>query len=242
VEVFFALLITSRRVYFRSVDKHLKERMIGAVVLVAVAIILIPEMLSGPRAPTESASKDSSDANVSKLKTYTIDLAKPGVQSTPEASQPKPAESPPAAAAPKVVTAPAPPDETSTGRGSAAAPLQEPAQIVESVAKPKPSADKPVEKPPQKPPAAKPLATKPVVTAETGWTVQVGSFGVRATSERIADELKRDGFSAFVVEFQSGKQSMYRVRVGPERDRAAAEALLHKLKAEHPGATLVSPP
>jgi cell division septation protein DedD len=35
---------------------------------------------------------------------------------------------------------------------------------------------------------------------------------------------------------------MYRVRVGPERDRASAEALLRKLKAGHPTATLVPPP
>jgi DedD protein len=70
----------------------------------------------------------------------------------------------------------------------------------------------------------------------------VGSFGVRATSDRIAADLKHEGFSAFVVAFQSGNQTMYRVRVGPERDRASAEALLRKLKAGHPTATLVPPP
>ncbi len=74
-----------------------------------------------------------------------------------------------------------------------------------------------------------------------GWTVQVGSFGVRATSDRLAADLKREGFTAFIVAFQSSGNTLYRVRVGPARDRATAEVLLRRVKALHPAATLVAP-
>jgi len=91
------------------------------------------------------------------------------------------------------------------------------------------------------PRSATPPAVVEATPAHGNWAVQVGSFGVRSTSERVAADLKRQGFSAFVVAFQASNQTMYRVRVGPERDRAAAEALMRKLKVHHPNATLVPP-
>jgi DedD protein len=70
--------------------------------------------------------------------------------------------------------------------------------------------------------------------------VQVASFSVRTTSERIAAELKQKGYPAFVTSFATTGQTMYRVRVGPVEDRSAAEALLKKIKPLHPGAAVVA--
>jgi len=204
--------------------------MIGAVVLVVIAIVLIPAMLSGPRAPNNSANSELpavASADESKVKTYTIDLSKsasrppaPASTSTPVGGQ---------AETPKIEAAPDPPAAVSNAHET-----KLPDIVV--AATPKQSTQ-------SKPEIAvsKPTAHASPVT-DSGWTVQVGSFSARASSERIAQDLKRGGFPAFVVAFQSGDQTMYRVRVGPVRERPAAEVLLRKLKSDYPNATLVAPP
>jgi DedD protein len=218
------------------VDRHLKERLVGAVVLIAAAQILIPPMLSGsktpPKAGADLATSENS-AEPSKLKTYSIDLSKStvtapseslGVHSSPEAAATSFAE--------QVSTTAAPPPEQ---------PIANQSPPVANSSKPaaEPSRERVANTTPE------PTRSQPDPRKENapsgGWSVQVGSFGVRATSDRVAADLKKEGFSAFVVAFQSGNQTMYRVRVGPERDRAAAEVLLRKLKLHHPGATLVPP-
>jgi DedD protein len=59
--------------------------------------------------------------------------------------------------------------------------------------------------------------------------VQLGSFASRPNAEKLADELKRGGYSAFVSEFRGSGKVLYRVRVGPEQDRARADALAQRL-------------
>lgn len=219
--------------------------MIGAVVLVAAAVILIPEMLTGTKTPPKAGESvaltaENAQDDASKLKTYTIDLSKDVTPSPPTESQPLPSLS--ESAAPRIapeqsaaMSAPPPEESTQTVATTPVRPsepekrteppreAERPATAVASAAQPQPE------------------SKKGNSASASGWSVQVGSFGVRATSDRVAADLKKEGFSAFVVAFQSGNQTMYRVRVGPERDRAAAEGLLRKLKLHHPGATLVPP-
>jgi len=55
------------------VEAHLKERLVGAIVLVAIVVVVVPELLTGPRgsAPPDGAARGSS-APVGEV---TIDLA-----------------------------------------------------------------------------------------------------------------------------------------------------------------------
>jgi len=79
------------------VERIVKERLVGAAVLMAAAIILIPEMLSGPDrgSRAEPAAQSRNDA---PIKTYTIDLSQsPSAQPAPavvENRAPPPEESP----------------------------------------------------------------------------------------------------------------------------------------------------
>ena len=64
-------------------ERKVKERLVGAAVLMAAAVILIPEMLSGPdrESHAEQPAQSRSDA---PIKTYTIDLSQsPSAQPTP---------------------------------------------------------------------------------------------------------------------------------------------------------------
>lgn len=88
--------------------------------------------------------------------------------------------------------------------------------------------------------AAPAVQTTPAVD---GWTVQVGSFSTEARAARLRDELRGKDYKAFIVLFKDGAQQYYRVRVGPEPDRAEAEALAKRLQAETGSAVrVVSPP
>ena len=95
-------------------ERPVKERLVGAAVLMAAAIILIPEMLSGP--DRESTQK-SADADEGAIKTYTIDLnhppGTPAASNVTEEAAPPPeqspervaaAEQPPARAVPRPFT------------------------------------------------------------------------------------------------------------------------------------------
>jgi DedD protein len=226
------------------VDRHLKERLIGAAVLIAAAIILIPEMLSGPHDSVPSrADLPAHDADANGAKTYTIDLSAPPAQV---------AEQPAEAAQTFVETTPSPEAPVQevqipvVGDAVQASPPavqsvreREQRLLEEFSAQVKPTA-KPVEKTPAAETAVAKLESVPAVHNTGGWVVQVASFGVRATSDRIAAELKAKGHPAFVVAFAVKGQTMYRVRVGPVADRAAAEALLKKIKPLHPDAAVAS--
>jgi len=90
-------------------------------------------------------------------------------------------------------------------------------------------------------PAAKPhaAATEKPATASgesgglivSGWGVQLGVFGSKDNAERLVLQARVKGFKASVSPITSGKNKMYRVRVGPAADKAAAQELQTKLRA-----------
>jgi len=86
------------------VERHVKERLIGAAVLAAAGIILIPEMLSGtkpapgssqsaitlPAGPASDGTAGTAQATSGEapLKTYTIDLSRTPGQGDPQTADP----------------------------------------------------------------------------------------------------------------------------------------------------------
>jgi cell division septation protein DedD len=61
--------------------------------------------------------------------------------------------------------------------------------------------------------------------------VQLGSFALKVSAERLARELKADGYPAYVSPVQRGARELFRVRVGPLGDRQAASAYFTALRA-----------
>ena len=254
----------------RAVERPVKERLVGAAVLMAAAVILIPEMLSGPdRNPAEK----SADAGEGAIKTYTIDLSQsrgvttatsspqatdnraPPPEDTPESTERPPTEfsvegtPPPSADIPAASAEPAPrpepraetpPRQIAAQPARAEAPPQTaPQPRAEATAQAKPQA-KP-EAPP-KPVVSAPSAPTSAVPAAKGWAVQLGSYSSEATAQRLMNEWRAKGQSAFVMPVKTGGKTLYRVRIGPTKDRAGAEAALKSVKASIPGAAVVAHP
>jgi DedD protein len=82
--------------------------------------------------------------------------------------------------------------------------------------------------------AAKPAAApnpKPEVKADkpsasaSGWAVQLAALASEADANALRDKARKAGFATFVQKVQSESGVRYRVRVGPEADKAAADRL-----------------
>lgn len=238
----------------------------------AAAIILIPEMLSGPSRDTaekqaQAAEESGEGSGEAAIKTYTIDLSKaPGsqpptpVEQTADNRAPPPEEMPPAetqvspepkAPAPAEQSAPpvvaqAPTPEPKPEPRTEAPARQIAAQPARAEAPPKPEP-----KPESKPEPAKsepravasaPSAPKSVVPTGKGWAVQLASYASEATAQRVMNEWRGKGQSAFVMPVTSGGKTLYRVRIGPTKDRGSAEAVLKVVKASIPSAAVVAHP
>lgn len=217
-------------------ERIVKERLVGAAVLMAAAIILIPEMLSGPDREPE-AEQPAQSRTDSPIKTYTIDLSQssngqvaPAVVEDrappPEATVVAPT------AAPQSGTEPAASDRAKPEVPQRSAVVSPPPESVVEA----PTATTPP--PPRTTPA--PLASDRAAPSSGRWAVQVGSFSKEATAERVAKQLRDQGQRAFVMPVKSGGGTLYRVRIGPMPDRASAEAALRDVKSQ--GAAIVAHP
>jgi DedD protein len=276
------------------VDTHVKERLTGAIILVGVLVLLVPELLTGPKRGPAPAPPS---ADVPSLRVYRIDLTDDahGTRATapPVANEPATPEPQPMGAAPSEQPSPAAPEPSESAADSANAdsaqvdeanaelvdetPANETsgaeatrnanAQAAAGSAQVKPSAaDSAGAKPdardvtaarssPRKPGSdvgnaanaagandaasrASSSASKPA--SGEGWSIQVGSFASRANADRLASELKGKGFAASVSEGKSNGKKLFRVRVGPEPDKAAAQALGARLRAAGRAGSLVA--
>jgi DedD protein len=208
-------------------DVQAKERLTGAVILVVLIVLVVPELLTGPR--RAEVREPEASVEGAPMRSYTIELgersaarpAQPRNQQT--ADPPEDAKPPPPAAQERATV-----NET---RKAQSAGTEEPV--------PKP-AERLAPKPPVPAPAADARAA-PEAPAK-GWSIQVGSFASRENADRLTRELRGRGFRSFVTEGESGGRKLYRVRVGPEADRAAARTLAERLRAAgRPGAIVPHP-
>jgi DedD protein len=209
-------------------ERQLKERIVGATVIVALGIIVIPWLLDGPAQssrPVEQAIELPPAETPGR--TYSIPLepgAGPAVQiRTSNDAEPVPSQ--PGAGA---VQRPA--------REDAAAPvIRSGPQVAEPAEQPAQPPPRPAPQPAaqQAPPPAEPSVAGP-------WTVQVGSFSRADNAQALQKRLVSEGFEAFVSRVVTDVGTMHRVRVGPVPEREAADRLLARLSASgHDGARVV---
>jgi DedD protein len=200
-------------------DRRVKERLIGASILVALIVLVVPELLSGPKphvatAPTLPASAPEPIRNV------TVDL---NPSKAPANAEVEPAASQPAAAS--AASSAANPPVAQTLTEPSAVPAKPPLARV-AAARPAP---------------VESAAHSPTSTGVRSWCVQLGSFASRANADNLTRQVKGQGFAVFVLPGGSGTSARYRVRVGPLADRESAERTAAKLKSLGHVGSLVAP-
>ena len=209
-----------------ALRRRARQRLIGATVLVLLAVIGFPILFdTQPRPVSVDIPIDIPD----KQKT--------SPQSAPVALKPAPDAAAPAAKSDPVPTQASlerheevvPPASPATAVAKSAAPAAGEAQVAKVDAAAKPAAT-------DKPTGDKPATDKPADAAAPRFVVQVGAYADDAKAREVRTRLEKAGLKTYthVAETKEGKRT--RVRLGPfatkdEADKAAARAKTMNLQA-----------
>ena len=245
-------------------DYLVKDRLTGAVILVAVIVLLVPELLSGPKGPARNGGVPASNSSEEpQLRSYTINLADDAHLRADAPSGPAipPAEvsSPVAASAGSLTehTSEAPAAAHGDSASADSSPGMTPntgSSVPEHAAEAAPAraassngsrgasstAAHAVVTPGVH--AANGTRGNPTQSSNSGWMVQLGVFASRENAERLAGQVRTRGLRASVSESGASGRRLFRVRVGPAPDRAAAQEMQARLRAAgRPAGTLIPP-
>ena len=186
-------------------DKGLKQRMVGALVLVALAVIFLPMLLSRQdemrRVVVDAPAMPQMPA-VPEVVVEQADVLEP--EALPQEPIPLEGEAPQPAETPKLEVQP-----------------ETPAPVPS-----KPEAAKPetlVTAP------AKPASRLDANSLPVSWSVQLASLSSRGGAENLQKTLRSQGYNAYIRTFDG----MNRVFVGPLIERAEAERLRDQLNRQH---------
>jgi DedD protein len=221
-------------------DQGLKERLIGAAVLVALGVWLIPWVLDGEQEQVELNGSDTA------LELPTPEEPLPIRSQTLSLDEPEPE---PLVGAADSADTPAPSAQPESSDTKPAIPADEPVvarvDVQPSPAEPAPDATSPkvAVTPPVKP-AATPQVSAPAAATRTdakgAWVVQLGSFGEEANAKRLAQRVSTFGYKPDVSSHRTGGRTLYRVRVGPYATRPLADAAASALSAHGVGGQVVT--
>lgn len=195
-------------------DKTLQKKLVGAAVLIALAVIFLPMFLDGKK-DVESSSMQ-------------IEIPPKPVYDIPNRLEKK-VPPPVAEAVPPQRTLEVKPIQEQIPEPPAIEPPPPPVQEApaEEVAKVTPpvEAATPKSKPEPKPA----VKSRPAAPSGAGFVVQVGSFSQRQNAAVLTDKLVAAGFPAFVEDIDFRGRSIFRVKVGPRPSREAVDELRQRL-------------
>jgi len=191
-------------------DQNIKNRLVGVIVIFALAVIFLPMILDG--------------SGVRKDQHEVVIPPQPLVTANPEFEQKMVELQAKVDALPDLESRFI--DEKSSEDKivrSTEAGDKEPA---EPAAEPK--------KEPQPEAQVEPDATPQVKTGGDSWVLQVGSFQDRGKALAQRDKLRKSNVAAvFIEQFKSNNKSSFRVRLGPFLNRDQTKVAQNKIKAKH---------
>ncbi|MFF7065140.1 SPOR domain-containing protein [Pseudomonas sp. NPDC008258] len=190
-------------------DKGMKQRMVGALVLVALAVIFLPMLFTREdemRQVHVEAPQAPAMPSLPEVKVEPVAVPEP--QAIPEEPQQPPVvvdESTAPASTPSQPITPSPQTQAQVQPAKPQAPAPAPAPKVEAKA------------------AATPAPAAPSKIDVNGlpvsWSIQLASLSNRAGAEKLQQTLRSQGYNAYI----RSAGGMNRVYVGPLIERAEAE-------------------
>ncbi len=191
-------------------ENSLKQRIIGAIVLIALAIIFLPAILK------EKASNGRFESKIPKmppvLEEYQVDdLAINRLASEPPSAIEKQleeqetkalAQEKEQLATPEVKQAPKPDNKTQETNVSESNQSHQQNPLPKSIGKD---------------------------YQDAAWVVQVASFSQESNAMNLVKRLKKQGFKAYRRSIKIKKQSLYRVFIGPFVEKTQAQQTLKKI-------------
>jgi DedD protein len=216
-----------------------KQRLVGAVVIVALAVIFVPMLFEKESSDSEPAVQEA----IPEAPRFDPDLKSEvflgpedsgiGGFDSGDASESRPlALPPPGDLDPASVAGVA-------GEDSGAREPEPPEADLEPqpVGSAKPASEPRSAPPPT--PVLEPVAPRGPRDGMPSWVVQVASLATPEAAAEMEAKLRKAGFSAFVEQAEVRGKLFYRVRVGPEVDRAGAERTAARLRDQQKLDTLI---
>ena len=184
-------------------DKALKQRLVGASVLIALAVVVLPMLLSGQPDNQQEARSIEVPPKPSELSFETRRFPvgdqtndQPSIAETntgPDVSSGTPIETGVKLAVPLQS------DESSAGSESGVASQTDPVEVQVQ--------------PPE--PESVPVAIEDETQKPGRYLVQVASFSTTANADRLSSRLKADGLAVLMDTIEAAVGILHRVRVGP---------------------------
>lgn len=201
-------------------DKGVKQRIVGALVLVALAVVFLPMLFTrqdeirqvhveAPQAPAAPGLKD----------VQVQEVAVPEPQTLPDESAQAPVvvnESHAPVTTPSQPIRPSPQVQPQTPVAKVA-PGQEPARQ---------PASQPAAQPAQKPAASAKVDPNGL---SVSWSIQLASLSSRPGADKLQNTLRSQGYNAYI----RSADGLNRVFVGPVIERAEAERLRDVINRQH---------
>lgn len=202
-------------------DQALKQRLVGATVLIVLGVVLLPMLLSGQPELQNEAARIEVPEKPPELSIETRRFpvgerspSQPSVTEAQEPADPEPQAGPVEAGAP--VAGPAPVPATPTG-------------AVEETAEP--AAESSTELAPPDPRPADPQPGGEAGSARGRYLVQVASFSNPGNANNLATLLRENQLPVVLDNVVTGAGRLHRVRVGPFDELAAADASAERIRA-----------
>jgi DedD protein len=171
-------------------ERALKERIIGAAVLVLVVVLVVPIFLDGPPDDAEIVTERVLLPGQEDQKTQTVVLDRDRDDPVPVVTSPEPQEQAREEPQPVVVQQQPEPDNTP----------------------PRPAPE----------PAREPVSEQPAASTTGMWAVQLGSFSNKENAEKLAADLRKQGYKRIARAPQQWppacSRSVTRVRLCRTRD------------------------
>ncbi|MEM7255825.1 MAG: SPOR domain-containing protein [Pseudomonadota bacterium] len=185
-------------------DEQLLARLIGAAVLLAIAVIVLPFVLDGAGSQREYEYAES----------LPVEPAKPRLEKSFSSRQPQP-EPPRVKDVPIVTTQPPPVFESPA--------VAQPEPAVKAVSQPAAPVTPPVTAPAE---SASSLVSRQI---PLGYNIQVASFVREANAQKLLDRLSGQDLPAFLNRVEGKKQPILRVFVGPIESQIDALAIKNQV-------------
>ncbi len=195
-------------------DKGLKQRMVGALVLLALAVIFLPMLLTREdelRQVVVDAPAMPQAPSMPQIEMQPVTVPEPQV--LPQ--EPVPDE--------PIAELPGTPAETAPAPESVAG---SPVPVEPAAAAPPPSAPPPAQ---ASAPVQAPVSRLDANGVPVSWSVQLASLSSRSGAENLQKTLRSQGYNAYI----RSVDGMNRVFVGPLIERLEADRLRDQLNRQH---------
>jgi DedD protein len=194
-----------------------KHRILGAIIIVSLAVIFLPMIFSDGNAPprpevavSEQSGALQPDTQVFRMPTASLESSRTPAPTDSAVSQPE------TTASQESVVEPPPPASTADRLKT----LEQKTPIKAGSA-------------PRPEPVASQGATKPDAPSKTeGWILQVGTFSNDENARRLRDRLQKNGFLVNLQNIELKGRKVVRVRVGPFRQKHVAMEAQAKIEKE----------